>query len=234
VIAVWVFVVVVVGAGLWLAPMGVRWLQQRRLARICAERRALVLTYDDGPGTAVTPRLLDLLRLHRANASFFAIGRSATAAPEMLDRAVREGHEVGSHSWEHVHAWKSLPWTAARDVRRGLRTVRKWAGRRALFRPPYGKVTPFTWIAAAASRSRFAWWTLDSGDTWERLPPAEQVVTGVRKRGGGVVLMHDNDRDPERAMYVLDLTERLLWVARDEGLSVVTLGDLLADSHAAR
>jgi peptidoglycan/xylan/chitin deacetylase (PgdA/CDA1 family) len=216
------------GAGLYIAPLVSRLVAQRRLARLCASQSALALTYDDGPGRDATPRLLDLLHAHGARASFFALGRKAESEPATLDRVVREGHEVGCHSYCHVHPWKSLPWAAANDVTRGFRALAPWVARDGLFRPPHGKLSPFSWAVARAGGARFAWWTHDSGDTWEDLPRSGDIVDVIRRSGGGVVLMHDCDRDESRVGYVLELTERLLGMSRAEGLRVVTQGELLA------
>ncbi len=230
--------VVAGGAGLCIAPMAGRVLEQRRLRRLCAQHRAIVLTYDDGPSRDATPRLLDLLGAHKARATFFALGRKAESDPATLDRAVREGHEVGCHSYRHVHPWKALPWKPANDVSQGFRALAPWVARDGLFRPPYGKLSPFSWAVARAGGARLAWWTHDSGDTWEDLPRTGDVVDAVRRDGGGVVLMHDLDRDEPRVGYVLELTERLLELSRAEGFRVLTQGGLLAraagEGHPAR
>jgi peptidoglycan/xylan/chitin deacetylase (PgdA/CDA1 family) len=210
------------------APMLARYAAQRRLRRICAERRTLVLTYDDGPGERMTPRVLDALAAHGARASFFCLGRKAERRPEILDRAVREGHEVGSHSYEHLHAWKSAPWSSMRDTRLGFEALSRWTPRGGLFRPPYGKLTIATWAVAKARGARFAWWTRNSGDTWDDLPDPARVVEDVRRRGGDVMLLHDFDSDEPNAGYTLDLTDRLLAAARADGLRVATLGELTA------
>jgi peptidoglycan/xylan/chitin deacetylase (PgdA/CDA1 family) len=221
--------VLVLGAGLCLAPMASRRLAERRLARACAERRCVVLTYDDGPGAEATPRVLDLLASHGAKASFFVLGKKAGANAAVLDRAVAEGHEIGAHSFGHVHPWKSLPWRAAADVGAGFRSLSRWVPPDGLFRPPHGKLTPFNWFAAKARGARFAWWTFDSGDTWDDLPRADEVVERLRASHGGVVLLHDFDRDPSRAGWALDVTRRILEMAKAEGLRIVTLGELLEE-----
>ena len=89
---------IAVGTGVVVGPVASRYVSQRLLARKCSDRRTLVLTYDDGPGAGATPRLLDVVATHGARVSFFALGSRAEEAPEVLDRAVREGHEIGTHS----------------------------------------------------------------------------------------------------------------------------------------
>ncbi|HLQ38804.1 MAG TPA: polysaccharide deacetylase family protein, partial [Planctomycetota bacterium] len=62
---------------------------------------AVALTFDDGPDPATTPRLLDLLREHRARATFCCIGERVRAAPAIVRRIRDEGHVLGNHSDQH-------------------------------------------------------------------------------------------------------------------------------------
>ena len=107
----------------FLVPFGLRKWEEARLQARCRALKAIVLTYDDGPGTILTERLLDLLSRRGVKASFFVLGRNAAARPEIVRRLVAEGHEVGSHTQEHSNAWKTDPFTAARDLARGIGTA---------------------------------------------------------------------------------------------------------------
>jgi cellulose synthase/poly-beta-1,6-N-acetylglucosamine synthase-like glycosyltransferase/peptidoglycan/xylan/chitin deacetylase (PgdA/CDA1 family) len=59
----------------------------------------VALTYEGGPDPAWTPRLLDLLKQHRAKATFFLTGTRAAAHPDLVRRIKDEGHEIGSHTY---------------------------------------------------------------------------------------------------------------------------------------
>jgi peptidoglycan/xylan/chitin deacetylase (PgdA/CDA1 family) len=59
------------------------------------------MTFDDGPHATLTPKLLDLLAQKKIKATFFVLGENAQRHPEILKRAVAEGHEIGNHSWSH-------------------------------------------------------------------------------------------------------------------------------------
>src|SRR5262245_55083639 len=63
--------------------------------------RSVFLTFDDGPDPDHTPRLLDVLRHHDARATFFVVGERAERHPDLVRRAVREGHAIGHHSFTH-------------------------------------------------------------------------------------------------------------------------------------
>src|SRR6478609_3146483 len=61
----------------------------------------LVLTFDDGPDPTWTPRVLDVLKKHDAHAVFFVTGTMASRYPDLVERMVDEGHEVGLHTFNH-------------------------------------------------------------------------------------------------------------------------------------
>ena len=52
------------------------------------------LTFDDGPTTSVTPQILDILKEKNITATFFVLGKSVEAHPEIVQRAYEEGHSV--------------------------------------------------------------------------------------------------------------------------------------------
>jgi peptidoglycan/xylan/chitin deacetylase (PgdA/CDA1 family) len=103
------------------------WLwRQYRMSRVKAElqaQRILALTYDDGPSPALTPQLLDLLRDRGALATFFMLGRNAQQHPVLVDRVMREGHDIGCHSDRHLNAWKTSPWESVADIDAAGRNV---------------------------------------------------------------------------------------------------------------
>ena len=57
----------------------------------------VVLTFDDGPWPATTPKVLDALARECVKATFFLIGRNAAAYPALARREVAEGHSIGNH-----------------------------------------------------------------------------------------------------------------------------------------
>ncbi len=58
------------------------------------------LTFDDGP-SLVTPKILDILSKENVKASFFVIGKSVEAHPEIVKRAYDEGHYIANHTYSH-------------------------------------------------------------------------------------------------------------------------------------
>jgi peptidoglycan/xylan/chitin deacetylase (PgdA/CDA1 family) len=214
-------------AGFYGGPMLVRRREEHRLRACCRRSRTVVLTYDDGPGPASTPPLLELLARYGVRATFFITGFRAAEHPALVDRIARESHEIGCHSHAHLHAWRSAPWRAAADVEHGYRSLRRWVGRDALYRPPYGKCDAWTWRHVKRGGASMGWWTIDSGDAADDLPHSSPALERVRRDGGGIVLMHDFDRETRRIEFMLETTEHLLTLARMENWNVRTYGSLL-------
>jgi peptidoglycan/xylan/chitin deacetylase (PgdA/CDA1 family) len=64
----------------------------------------LTLSFDNGPDPDVTPAVLDILAARGIAATFFAIGRrlAAPGGLALAERAWREGHWIGNHTWNHA------------------------------------------------------------------------------------------------------------------------------------
>jgi 3-hydroxyacyl-CoA dehydrogenase/peptidoglycan/xylan/chitin deacetylase (PgdA/CDA1 family) len=207
----------------------------RKFHRALLKRRTrgkLVLTYDDGPGTRLENRVLDLLRKENARATFFLNARRSLAYGERVDRLKDAGHEVACHALEHLNAWRTPPWRVMRDINQAYAILKDWLTESCLYRPPYGRITFSTWVRLAARGIRLAFWTWDSRDTRPQLPEPAAVVAAVQRAGGGVVLMHSFDRQTgdheEREQYVLEVTARLLELARREQWRVCCFSELTA------
>ena len=204
------------------------------LRETCRANRWLALTYDDGPGRELTPMVLDLLAAHNARATFFLLGRRVPGAESIVERIASVGHELGCHSLNHLNAWEVWPSRALEDVRAGYLSLERWLGPDAIFRPPHGKLVYPVWQYLRQHRAPLGWWTEDSGDTHMKLPDPGICIERARRSGGGVILLHDFDRDAgSRQEYVLRTTEGMLKLAKDEGLTVLPLGELLRRQQRA-
>lgn len=216
-------------SSLYVMPWLWRHQQMAVVRKHASARRLLALTFDDGPSVTATPELLDLLKSYQARATFFMLGKHAQEHPDIVDRVIREGHEVGCHSDQHLNAWKVTPWRAIKDIERGYEHLAPWIPRNAPFRPPYGKITLPTQRAVLRRGAPIWWWTIDSYDTLKVLPSPVDVAESLREAGGGIVLLHDGSLTPrsnERRAFTLAATAALLDCAKREGISSSTLGNL--------
>jgi peptidoglycan/xylan/chitin deacetylase (PgdA/CDA1 family) len=195
----------------------------------------IALTFDDGPSPEHTPKVLDILARHHARATFFLIGPRAAAHPEIVRRMRAEGHEIANH-------YSSKRSTLFVDEGEFMAEVARAEAMMApvgppkLFRPPGGVTTPANRRALERSGYRCVLGTAYPFDG--NGPPAGYIRWVVVKnlRPGTIVILHDGVRDPANTITSLDA---ILDAARDKGLEVVPVGELLAarsarDAMAAR
>lgn len=66
--------------------------------------KKVYLTFDDGPSTSVTERVLDVLKEENVKATFFIVSDRAQTRKPTLKRIAEEGHTLGVHSASHDYS----------------------------------------------------------------------------------------------------------------------------------
>ncbi len=187
----------------------------------------ICLTFDDGPGEA-TAAVLDVLRTHEAQATFFVVGAHAAQREGLLLRIHDEGHEVGSHGARHRSAWWLGPWGMFTQVRRARREIASRLGDGPrYFRPPWGQFNLCTAIAAARAGEQIALWSYDPGDWRPHQDPAalaKRIVQNLRP--GQIYLLHDAGGSDGR-LHTAKALELALPEIHQLGYHAVTLSELL-------
>jgi peptidoglycan-N-acetylglucosamine deacetylase len=184
----------------------------------------IAMTFDDGPSEKLTPKLLDLLAAHHIKATFFVIGQNASDHPEILQRAVREGHEIGNHSWSHPNFGKMSDESVRRELQKTDDAIVAATGvHPSLMRPPYGSITAHEkhWIHDDFGY-RIILWDVDPLD-WRR--PGPKVVTNrivKETRNGSIVLSHDIHPGTIEAM------PETLHELEAKGFKFVTVSELIS------
>lgn len=197
-------------------------------------RKAIALTFDDGPSTANTPPLLDLLREFDARATFFVVGREIEGREGIIARIAAEGHELGNHTYNHPHT-VSL---GTRELREELERTNQILSRIdgvppvRVVRPPYGKDRRRIDSIGRDLGMRTILWSIDSGDTRlrRRLPEqlAEQIIRKVNP--GSIILLHDGgDARPA----TLGACRTLLSSLGERGFRFLTVSGLLETKQTA-
>ena len=99
----------------------------------------LTLSFDNGPTPEVTPHVLDVLCRHRVKSSFFVVGQKIAQQYPLVERAHREGHWIGNHTWSHSVPFGLMDAQAAiSEFDRTQQAIGPLAHSRRLFRP-YGQ-----------------------------------------------------------------------------------------------
>jgi cellulose synthase/poly-beta-1,6-N-acetylglucosamine synthase-like glycosyltransferase/peptidoglycan/xylan/chitin deacetylase (PgdA/CDA1 family)/spore germination protein YaaH len=106
----------------------------------------LALTFDDGPDPEWTPKILSILEAKHVPATFFIVGENALTQRGLLKRMVRDGDEIGSHTYTHPNLATVSQRQVALELNANQRLFQAFTGRSLrLFRAPYfGDAEPTT------------------------------------------------------------------------------------------
>ena len=175
-------------------------------------RRTIALTFDDGPDPRWTPQVLDVLRRHGAHATFFDVGARVADHPDLVRRTLREGNEVGSHTYTHIDMASTPGWRTGFELGMTQRALAGAAGvHTRLIRMPYssvpGGLSASEYRAAQEAGRQGYVVVLADRDTedWTR-PGAGRIVQAATPRAGAgaIVMMHDSGGDRAQTVQALD------------------------------
>lgn len=195
----------------------------RGICRILTDKRAIALTFDDGPDPVCTPRLLDWLEASGIHATFFCIGRNVERHPELARRIIDQGHVIGNHTHRHP-VWNNVLPSGVlyKELEHAQRAIEQAIGNRPYwYRPPFGLTNPHLGRVLRRHDLKLVGWTIRSFDTLGR--PAETVATRIVGHliPGAIILLHDGHADPDR---LLDILRRVVDEARSKGYTFDSLG----------
>ena len=161
--------------------------------------RTVALTFDDGPDPAWTPKVLAVLRRYRVPATFFLVGAHVASYPGLVREELREGSEVGSHTYTHAYL-ATAGWREGFELTLTQNALAGAAGiHTRLLRMPYSSepdaLTPAEWRAARQAGLDgylVVFTNLDTTD-WAR-PGVAHIVAAAMPRGGrgAVIMFHDS------------------------------------------
>ncbi|MGX5210185.1 bifunctional polysaccharide deacetylase/glycosyltransferase family 2 protein [Streptomyces violaceus] len=190
--------------------------------------RELVLTFDDGPDPQWTPKVLDVLKKHDARAVFFITGTMASRYPDLVQRMVDEGHEIGLHTFNHpdltLQSKSRVDWELSQNQ---LALAGAAGIRTSLFRPPYSSFSQNmdnrSWPVTEYIGSKGYITVVNNTDSedWRRPGVAQIIRNATPKNGkGAIVLMHDSGGDRSQTVAALD---RYVTGLQDQGYRFDTL-----------
>ncbi len=205
----------------------------------------VALTFDDGPDPRWTPQVLDILKAKHVPATFFIVGENALTERGLLQRMIREGHEVGSHTYTHPNLATVGKTQTLFELNTTQRLFQAFTGRTLkLFRAPFfGDAEPTT-----ADEILPAWDAQNRGyisvglhvdsEDWQR-PGVPAIVNNVLSRiasapptcndtsesqcSRNIVLLHDSGGDRSQTVAALPI---LIDTLRAHGYRFVAVSEL--------
>ena len=180
----------------------------------------IALTFDDGPSSSATTRILNVLEKYNARATFFVVGSRVDSYKSQIKRAYDLKCEIGNHTYNH----KTLTNLSADGVKSELsatdKKVKAITGvSPVIMRPPGGSYktdtvrnnTPYPIIM----------WSVDTRD-WESRN-ATSVVNHIKSHAydGAIILMHDLYDSTATA------TETIVPWLISQGYQLVTVSEMM-------
>ena len=198
--------------------------------RVETPERVVALTFDDGPGPANTPVVLELLARHQVKATFFMVGRNIEQHRELAARVLAEGHQLGNHSYSHKRMVLSSPSFIEEEISRTDALLRE-AGAQGeiLFRAPFGKkLFVLPWLLARDHRKSILFDVVPDDHELQDADVLTSRVLGAT-RPGSIILFHDGWAAKPGTLEAVD---RVLRQLKAQGYRFVTVSELLALGQA--
>jgi cellulose synthase/poly-beta-1,6-N-acetylglucosamine synthase-like glycosyltransferase/peptidoglycan/xylan/chitin deacetylase (PgdA/CDA1 family) len=212
-------------------------------------KKKLVLTFDDGPDPKYTKQILDTLAFYHVPAVFFVVGYQAENNIPLVKRIVREGHEIGNHTFTHPDMSKVSGIQASLEMDATRLLIECITGRSTiLFRAPFnadsepGKYEELAPIALSRQKNYITVGESIDPEDWQ-IPINEyrndtifdRIVKDYQKKihtgnpedtsiAGSIILLHDAGGDRENTV---NATGKIIRYFRNEGYSFTSVADLL-------
>lgn len=192
-----------------------RWLYPRAIWRMDKKEHSVYLTFDDGPIPEATPFILDTLREFGIKATFFMVGDNVRKYPELFQRIVDEGHQVGNHSFNHIGGFRHLTYKYYKNVQKANELIGA-----KLYRPPHGWMRWGQYLIIQ-KHYKIIMWDLVTRDYSNRLT-AEDVVNNIKTyaRNGSIITFHDSLKSIDKLKTALP--ESLRWL-KEQGYEFRTI-----------
>jgi len=192
------------------------------------DRRAVALTFDDGPSEG-TSRILEMLATHGALATFFPCGVHVARLPAVVRAVVEAGHEIGNHGYNHpLCCFRSAKFIEA-DMERAQQVILEHTGARPVwFRAPYG----VRWFGIGRAQRRLGlkgvMWTA-MGYDWNLRAEAIVERMAGRVSNGAILCLHDGRelRTQPDIGATIEAVRRLLPLLLERGYKLETVSQLL-------
>ena len=198
------------------------------ISRGTCGRKAVALTFDDGPDPLTTPELLRLLKKHRISGTFFVTGHRVVRYPQLTKEIISQGHSVANHSFHHdiLGAFRSTK-TMQHEIEATQRALKALGIVALAYRPPMGITSPRLRRVMqkegmfVVNFSCRAW---DGGN--RRIKNLSRRIL-KRVRANDILLLHDNLAQPSLLPHWAGEVDLILKGIPEKGLEILPLADMI-------
>ncbi|QHS22297.1 polysaccharide deacetylase family protein [Virgibacillus sp. MSP4-1] len=177
-------------------------------------------------GEEYIPDMIKTLKKHNLKATFFIDGKWAQDHVELLKMINEEGHEIGSHGYNHPDMSQMSKAQMTDQITKTNGIIKSIIKKKPEFlAPPAGNFNNHVVNVASEHNMETIMWTIDTID-WDN-PSKNQVMNRVlpKLEGGSMILMH-----PTKVME--DTLEDLILKIKEKNYKIGTVGNLLSENRS--
>jgi len=181
-------------------------------------KKAVAITFDDGPSAKYNPLILQELSKNKAHATFFMVGQMMNTCQKCVLETHKSGNEVGSHTYEHINIKRNEEEKVNNSLARTDELFYSITQEHIkLLRPPYGA---YSKANLQKINNPLILWNLDTED-W-RYRNVEHIVNYIKENvsDGSIILMHELYETSYESLKII-----LPWLYAN-GYQVVSVSEL--------
>jgi peptidoglycan/xylan/chitin deacetylase (PgdA/CDA1 family) len=194
----------------------------KTLCKAIISEKKIAITFDDGPDSEITPKVLEILDQYNAKATFFCVGKHIENNKDLLKLIDKKGHLIGNHTWSHDRWFDIFSSKKMKiEIEKTSDVITAIINRKLnLFRPPYGVTNPNLKRAIKDLNFRTIGWSLRSFDT---VKSTEKTLKRLKNKlsPGDIILFHDNRE------HIVEILKAFLEYSNDEGYEIIPVDQLL-------
>lgn len=175
----------------------------------------IYLTFDSGYENGNTPKILDVLKKEKVSATFFVTGHFLESQKKLSKRIVKEGHNIGNHSWSHPDFTTVSAVKIQEELEKVKVRTRELTGQKEMkyLRPPRGIFSERTLQITKEAGYTHVFWSLAYVDWNVKQQKGWQYAYNNIMRQihpGAILLLHTISKDNADALekVIQDLKNR--------------------------
>jgi peptidoglycan/xylan/chitin deacetylase (PgdA/CDA1 family) len=139
------------------------------------------------------------------HATFFMVGDNVRKHPELYQRIIAEGHQVGNHTHNHISGIRRSLHDYSYNVEKANAYIHS-----RLFRPPHGWMR-LAQYALLSRKYKVVMWDLVTRD-YSKWMTAEDIFNNVKRyaRNGSIITFHDSLKSIDKLRTALP--KSILWL----------------------
>ena len=198
----------------------------RELPVYCVDtdEKKVALSFDAAWGNEDTRQILDILKKHDVNVTFFMTGGWVESYPEDVKAICEAGHDLGNHSENHKNMSQLSDEEKTKELMSVHEKVKELTGvDMKLFRPPYGDYDDRVVLNAKENGYFTIQWDVDSLD-WKDYGVdsiLDTVLNHKALQNGSIILCHNG------AKYTAEALDALITGLKDKGYEIVPISKLI-------